>query len=237
MTLLKEKNTDLDVAAKEYYKKSGPDTLNKLIEAGGRLVSYFARIYSGGLYNEDMRQVGVEGLLKAIRRYNPNMGASFTTYAGHYIMGEMRHYIRNERSFYRPGCIKDLQYRVECAIEEYLKKTGEVPTDEFIAKKLNIRKESVSEVMKAGLVNIDEISLYKIHSRYYEHFALPIEDRIALAQAIKRLSELHRKVIYLLFYRDMTQEQAAKQLGINQRKVSRLRKRCLTILRELLVEN
>ena len=81
----------------------------------------------------------------------------------------------------------------------------------------------MSEVMKAGLVSIDEVELSKIRNLRYESFTLPIEDRIALQLAMKKLSDLQRKVIHMLFFKGMTQQQAAKALGINQRKVSRIR--------------
>ena len=81
--------------------------------------------------------------------------------------------------------------------------------------------------MKGGLISFDELDLSKISNRELESFRLPIEDKLVLAQAINKLNELQKKVLYLLFFRDMTQEQAAARLGINQRKVSRIKAKSL----------
>jgi len=223
---------DLDDLIAEYKKESDNSLLSEIVEAGSGLIHYFIRLYGGGRNLPDLYQVGVEGLLKAVQRFDPNMGAKFTTYAGHCIMGELRHYIRKEASYYNPGCIKGLQYRVEKIVEQILKETGDVPSISEIADKLNLKEESVMEVMKGGLVSFDELDLSKISSRSLESFRLPIEDKLALIQAMKKLNELQKKVLYLLFYRDMTQEQAAAKLGINQRKVSRLKEKGLAALKE-----
>ena len=208
------------------------DKLPDVVEAGTGLIYYFIKLYGGGQNTSDLFQIGVEGLLKAVKRYNPEGGASFTTYAGHCIMGEIRHYIRNEASYYRPGCIKGLQYRIDQEVERSLKETGAVPSISVLANRLNIKEESISEVMKAGMVSFEELDLSKIANQHLETFKLPIEDRLALAQAINRLSELQRSVIYLLFFRDMTQEQAAAKLGLNQRKISRLKEKGLEALKK-----
>ncbi|HHU79089.1 MAG TPA: sigma-70 family RNA polymerase sigma factor [Clostridiales bacterium] len=221
------KNLDLDDLIANYRKYPSSKLLTDIVEAGSGLIHYFIRLYGGHKNLFDWYQVGVEGLLKAVNRFDPDVGAKFSTYASHCIMGELRHYIRKEASYYNPGCIKGLQYRVEQAVDNYLKKTGQVPSISEIAEKLNLREESVVEVMKGGLISFDELDLSKISNRELESFRLPIEDKLVLAQAINKLNELQKKVLYLLFFRDMTQEQAAARLGINQRKVSRIKAKSL----------
>jgi RNA polymerase sigma-B factor len=226
------KQYDLDSLAAEYHKHPRTNLLPDIVEAGTGLIHYFIRLYGGGRNTLDLFQIGVEGLIKAVKRYDSDAGASFTTYAGHCIMGEIRHYIRKEASYYSPGCIKGLQYRVELEVERSLKETGIVPSIPEIAERLNLKEESVTEVMRAGMVSFDDLDISKISNQHLESFKLPIEDKLTLVHAINKLSELQRKVIYLLFYRDMTQEQAAAKLGINQRKVSRLKEKGLEELRK-----
>jgi RNA polymerase sigma-B factor len=215
------KAAELEKALAAYRQSRQEEDLAKLVEAGRKLVYHYLRLYSSG-HNEDMAQAGVEGLLKAVGRFDEKVGVSFATYASHCIMGEMRHHIRKEARYYRPGCVADLQRRVSCYIEGKLKESGEPPPLGEIARALNVREDGVVEAMRAGLVSLDEVELSRIKNIRYETFRLPIEDRIFLEQAINRLSELQQKVISLLFFRDMTQDQAARKLGLSQRKVSRI---------------
>jgi RNA polymerase sigma-B factor len=208
----------LDEALAAYRESGKEEELREVMRAGKRLVCYYVKLFSAGSLDEDMVQAGYEGLLKAVKKFEEGAGAGFVTYASHCIMGEIRHYIRKETSYYRPGCVADLQYKVEKMVEERLKESGELPKIEEIAKKLNVKEEGVKAVMRAGLVPLEkkEIKILK-----YESFRLPIEDKILLEQAMNKLGNLQKRVINMLFFRDMTQVEAAEELGVNQRKVSR----------------
>ena len=213
---------ELEAAIAAYIAARSPEHLRRVVEAGTGLVYHFAGLYSHGGRRDDLSQAGFEGLLKAAHRFDPRRGVSFATYAGHCIMGEIRHQIRKEASFDRSGRVAELQIRINETIDEYFKSTGEVPDLAFIARAVNVREDGVVQAMRAGRVPLEEVDLSKIQSLRYESFRLPIEDRIALEQAVNKLSSLQRKVIGLLYYRELTQEQAAVELGISQRKVSRL---------------
>lgn len=228
---LRKSYTLLDEAIDAYYLDPTPVTMDSIITAAHSLIYYFIRIYGAGRNDDDLYQVGVEGLLKAIKRFDLANGASFTTYAGHCIVGEIRHYMRKEASYYMPGCIAGLQYKIDREIEQSLAETGEVPSIKALADILNIKAESISEVMRAGLVNFKEINTALITHQRLETFKLPIEDKLLLAQAMKKLSDIQKKVIYYLFYMNLTQTQVAAKLGFNQRKVSRIKDKSLQILR------
>ncbi len=204
-----------------YRQSRSEEDLAEVAVAARRLVSHFVRIYTGG-NSDDALQAGMEGLLKAVRRYDPEIGAAFSTYAAHCVMGEIRHFLRKEAAYYRPGCIRELQFRVDQYVEQVLKEREALPAIEEIAAALNVRKEGVLQAMRAGLVAFEEVDASKIRSEKHETFRLPIEDRIVLQQAFRKLSRLQQKVIYYLFYRDLTQVEAAEKLGISQRQVSRV---------------
>ncbi|MBT9142486.1 MAG: RNA polymerase sigma-B factor [Dehalococcoidia bacterium] len=204
-----------------YRQSRSEEDLAEVAVAARRLVSHFVRIYTGG-NSDDALQAGMEGLLKAVRRYDPEIGAAFSTYAAHCVMGEIRHFLRKEAAYYRPGCIRELQFRVDQYVEQVLKEREALPAIEEIAAALNVRKEGVLQAMRAGLVAFEEVDASKIRAEKHETFKLPIEDRIVLQQAFRKLSRLQQKVIYYLFYRDLTQVEAAEKLGISQRQVSRV---------------
>lgn len=226
-----DRKADLDKTAYAYF--SNPDERNLLdvVKNGRRLINYFIKIYGCKYSREDLNQVGIEGILKALRRYNPDSGVSFSTFAGHCIIGEIRHYMRKEISYLRPRVIEKLEDDIEATIKREWNKTGIFPEVTSLSKKLNIREEGIRTVMQSWLVPLEELDLSKIESQRYESFRLPIEDKLALEQALNKLSDLQKKVIRMLFYHDMTQQQAAVKLQINQRKVSRLMHSSLDILR------
>ena len=117
-------------------------------------------------------------------------------------------------------------------VEEYIKAHGDVPGYDYIARELNVREESVAEVMRAGLVNFDDLDHKSMRSASLETFKLPLEDKLTLYQALRKLSALQQKVIAMLFIQDMTQQQVADELGITQKQVSRIKQRSLERLQE-----
>ena len=228
------KHLDLEEAVVAYRNDRSEENLKQVIMAGKPLVYHFANIYSGNRYSEDLIQAGYEGLLKALKRFDPGRGVRFVTFASHYIMGEIRHQLRREASFDRPGWVADIQSRIYRVMDDLLQKTGEPPSLEEIAEAVNIRKEGVIQALQAGRVSLETLDLNQFRHIYYENFKLPIEDQIAVRQALKRLTDMQRWVIYLIFHRDLTQQQVAKEMGIGQRRVSRLMHRGLQSMAEYL---
>ncbi|NLM75085.1 MAG: sigma-70 family RNA polymerase sigma factor [Clostridiaceae bacterium] len=228
-------NARINEAYSKYIAEPTESNLAELFNASTPLIEYLAYTLSGGMLYEDTVQAGYEGVMKALKRYDKNMN-TFATYATHCIMGEIRHHIRREMKYYKPGFIDNLQKKVADYIEEYYENTSELPSETNISEKLNIRKEGIYEILKAGLVSIDQLNLDKVGCIRYESFKLPIEDKIVLYEAIQKLSEIKKKVIYSLFFKNKTQQQTADILGINQRKVSRLLKSSLVDLRNILLE-
>lgn len=222
----------LDAVFEGYLNSRSEEDLSRVADAGSRLVYHFANLYAPGRPTEDAVQAGFEGLLKAAARFDPGRGVTFTTYAGHCIMGEIRHHLRKEASFDRAGWVAELQGKVSRAVEDHLKQTGQAPSLSQIAEAVNVQEEGVLEAMRAGWVSLDEIDTAKIKHLRYESFKLPIEDKIALEQAMDKLSILQRRVIKLLFYSNLTQTEAAAELGLSQRKVSRLLRKSLSQLAE-----
>lgn len=221
----------IDKCVTEYLHHPSKSLLNDLLQLTEPLVFHFASCLSGGRYDQDLIQTGFEGVLKALKHFVPTREVSFVTFAGHYIMGEIRHYLRKESRYYRPRFIEGLQEKARDIMEDYFKKHGEIPANGYLAQTLNIQENGVGELLKSGLVSLDELDLEKINCLHYESFKLPIEDRILLYESIRKLSNIKQRVIYYLFFKDYTQQQAAEHLGINQRKVSRLLKSCIDDLK------
>ncbi|HCP15491.1 MAG TPA: RNA polymerase subunit sigma [Peptococcaceae bacterium] len=222
----------LEDAAKAYFKHHDEDSLEQVIHSASSLIHYFANLYGKQCDREDLYQTGILGLMKALKNYESDKDVKFVTYASHCIIGEIRHLVRKQASYDRPGCIIELQHKVDHIIEEYIKSNESVPTTSYIAQQLHVKEESVDEVMRAGLVSFEELDIQKIHSTSYESFRLPIEDKLTLYQAISKLSGLQKKVIHMLFFQDMSQQQVADQIGMNQKKVSRIKEATIESIRK-----
>lgn len=229
---LREKSQSLNTAAWKYFEDNSRESMEIVICSAEGLIKYFARLYGGGCSQDDLFQAGSIGLLKAIKQYDPAKTTSFVTYASHCIIGEIRHMVRKEASYYRPGCIVELQAKVDRVIDEHIKECGIAPDAGYIAQKLKIKEESVIEVMRAGFVSFDEIDAAKIHSAGYDTFHLPIEDRLLLYTAMKKLTDIQRKVIDMLFFKEMSQQQVADRLGMSQRQVSRVKENSVEAIRK-----
>lgn len=216
------------------YRELGDRRALELIfEEHGRILSHVVRRYarfSGESY-EDLLQVGYVGLLKAANNYSEDREGSFSSYAYSVIDGELRHHFRDTALVKRPRWARSLHARVSEATARLTDELQRPPLPEEVAREVNVTPEGVMELLK--LFADTEVSsldgsgsetadLSAIKSQQHESFSLPVEDRIILEESLKSLTELQRKVVYLFFYKDLSQTEIGRRLGLPQRKVSRI---------------
>jgi len=227
----REQNEALEIAAHKYIESGSPEAKEVVVMAAEALVTYYAALYSPGKIDEDLKQSAYEGLLKALKRFDPTKRVMFSTYAAHCIIGEIRHDLRDRNIFKVPEYMKNLQTKIINATEELAQKNGSMPSLKEIAEEVNVTEAGIVEAMQIGCVSLDEVDLLKVKHLRYDHFKLPIEEKIAIQMALEKLNKLHQRLIKLIFFEGLTQEQTAKRLGLNQRKVSRLLNHVLTKMR------
>lgn len=191
------------------------------------MIHYFAVLYGGGYSIDDLKQAGFEGLLKAINAYDASYGTSFSTYAAHHIMGEIRHLVRKEKRFYYPNCLQPLKVKADQIITEKINAGEQPPSLEELAEELNVKPEALGPLMAAGRVKMEELDITSIRTDRYENFSLPIEDKLVLSQLFARLDNTQAKVIEMIFYHGMTQKEIADKLNISQRQVSRIKEKSI----------
>ena len=223
---------DIESIFNEYRETNSQEAMTALIQACQGLVCHYAKLYGGGYCFEDLCQSGYEGLLKAIPKFDLERGTKFTTYASHAIIGEIRHYIRKESRYYYPDYLEEYRTKMDEIILQNLEQSDEPISEQELAKKLNLKDESMAPLMRAGLVHLGEIELSGIKTKTMESFTLPIEDKLFISQLKYRLSDIQKDVIEMLFQRDMTQDEVAAELGLTQKQVSRIKLKSLSKMKE-----
>ena len=221
-----------------YREKGDRRAVERIFAMHGRILNHIVRRYSNssGEPYEDLLQVGYVGLIKAVNGYKMDSKAKFSSYAYSMIDGELRHHFRDTALVKKPRWARSLYAKISESTTRLTGELGRPPLIEEIAWDVNVTPEGVIEVMKLFLdTNVSSLdapgprsdgdeapNLSVIKSLQYEAFSLPVEDRILLEQGMESLSELQQKVVYLFFYKDLSQTEIGKRLGLPQRKVSRI---------------
>lgn len=227
-------DTDLNQAYEKYRNLRCDRSLEDITAAGEPLVKYYAGIYGGGCDFDDLFQTGMLGILKAVHSFKPDGKTAFLTWASWCVISEIRHYVRSERKYHYPRCLEKVQNRMDEALETSLREGKCFLNESELEEKIGINSEGIHEIMKAGLVSLSELNLDCISSLEKQSFQLPLEDRLILEQAMDKLNGMEKKVVQMLFFRGFTQQKAAKSLGVNQRKVSRIKVSAIKTLKGLL---
>ncbi|PKM84158.1 MAG: RNA polymerase subunit sigma [Firmicutes bacterium HGW-Firmicutes-11] len=217
----------IESAFVEWRDNPSNAAMDTLIQACQGLVFHYAKLYGGGYSFEDLCQSGYEGLLKGIQNFNSDIGTKFVTYASHCIIGEIRHYVRRESRYYYPGYLESYRERMDKIILDSLDAKEEPISADELAIKLNLQPNAILPVMSAGLVHLGHMELSSIKAKEMESFTLPIEDKLLISKLMYRLTAIQKDVIELLFQKGMTQEEVAKELGLTQKQVSRIKQKSL----------
>ncbi|GAF21355.1 MULTISPECIES: RNA polymerase sporulation sigma factor SigF [Shouchella] len=216
-----------------------------IVNKNTRLVwSVVQRFMNRGYEAEDLFQIGCIGLIKSVDKFDLSYDVKFSTYAVPMIIGEIQRFLRDDGTVKVSRSIKELSNKIRKAKDDLTKEYRRTPTVNEIAVHLGVTPE---EVVFAGDANR---SLTSIHETVYENDGDPITlmdqiadtsqvkwfDKIALKEAIRDLEERERLIVYLRYYKDQTQSEVAERLGISQVQVSRLEKKILDQMKEIMSE-
>ncbi|MGW3661877.1 SigB/SigF/SigG family RNA polymerase sigma factor [Streptomyces sp. NPDC005141] len=202
------------------------------------------RFHDRGEAMDDLRQVAALGLVKAIDRFDPNLGA-FESYAIPTITGEVKRHFRDRTWALRvPRRVQELRNRVRVARREIAERPGaREPTPAEVAAHTGLTEEEVVAGLEA-LESYSTLSLDAAVTAGDDGYSLAetlgttdpsfdvVVDREAAKKALRRLPERERTVLYMRFFQDMTQSRIADQFGISQMHVSRLISRSCARVRE-----
>ncbi|MBR2903502.1 MAG: sigma-70 family RNA polymerase sigma factor [Clostridia bacterium] len=204
------------------------------------VLSLMKRFRIKNMGEEDVFQAGCIGLIKAIDNFDISVGVKFSTYAVPMVMGEMKRYLREGNSLRVSRSIRDTAYKVLKAREE-IERRDEEATIEKIAKEI---KATASEVVYALDAISDPVSLYEpVYNKAGDTLLLMDQlcddkntderwtESIALHEAMEKLGEREKRILYLRYYEGKTQTEISDEVGISQAQVSRLEKNALHTLK------
>ena len=238
--LTAEENEELMIR----LKKGDKAARDRFIVGNMRLVlSLVKRFWAKNANADDVFQAGCIGLIKAIDNFDLKFGVKFSTYAVPMILGEIKRYLRDGNSLRVSRSIRDTAYRI-LKVREGIEERDEEATIEKIAAVMQVKEREVVYALDAIS---DPVSLYDpvynktgdtlqlVDQLYDESQSDEIwTERVALKEAIDRLTEREKKILMLRYYEGKTQTEISAEVGISQAQVSRLEKNARgTIRREI----
>lgn len=211
-----------------------------MLEENSGLIWAVVRRYSGcGVEMEDLYQLGCIGFIKAVKGFDLTYGTQFSTYAVPKIAGEIRRFIRDDGAVKVGRTMREKGYTLWTARERLTAQLGREPTVSELAGELGMTAEEIAAVELANVApeslqqeTGDGMTLESSIGTEAPEDALV--EKIALREAIAALPEREKTVILLRFFKHLTQQQVARVLGVSQVQVSRLERRSLATLRQLL---
>lgn len=236
-------NRELIKCAKEGSKEA----LDKLIKNNLPLVSAISRKFlNRGYEYDDIFQIGCMGLVKAVNNFESKYNVKFSTYAVPMIMGEIKRFLRDDGLIKVSRSVKNTARQLHYDREKLVKKLNREPTIEELSKFSGV---STEEIVFATESTVSTQYLYDVVHQDDGSPVLLIDkisktadedseviDKIILKEAINNLDPKSRQIIILRYFKDKTQIQVAKMLGISQVQVSRIEKRVLKLMKEKLIK-
>ena len=239
----------LDERFVEYQRTGDRRLRDELVEAHLPLARFLARRFDHrGESADDLLQVALLGLLKAVDRFDPERGLQFSTFATPTILGELKRHFRDKGWAVRvPRRMQELHLQLANAVATLTQEWGRSPTPADVALRLGVSEEDVLEAMEAGglyrLTSLDGTaagdddgtdltSLIGDDDPEFER----VEQRSQLYGLLGTLPERERAIVYLRFFDGLTQSEIATRVGISQMHVSRLLARSVEHLRSQVLE-
>ena len=224
----------------ELAKSGDRDALETLVSENTGLVRSIAFRFTGrGVDYDDLCQIGHIGMIKAIRNFDPERKTAFSTYAVPLIIGEIKRFLRDDGEIKIGRELKRRAALVFAEKEKFVLKHGFEPTVSELSKLCGLTEEETVESITASAATIslseqvgDDATLEDFIGR---DFTPEINEKIALKQAIEKLPTLERQIIMLRYFKNLTQSETGKVLGLTQVSVSRKEAKALDMLKLQLV--
>ena len=214
------------------------DACEQMMEENAGLIwSVVRRYYGRGTDPEDLYQLGCLGFLKAVRGFDPAFGCQFSTYAVPKIAGEIRRYLRDDGAVKVSRGVKERAATIRQARDRLSHSLGREPTLSELSAETGLEPEDIAAAEEANLpvaslqmeAGEDGFTLESMLGT--DGMEEGVVERLALRGAIEALPERERQVIFLRYYKNLTQDKTAKVLGVSQVQISRIERKAMEHLR------
>ena len=208
----------------------------------GLIWSIVKRFSGRGYELDDLYQIGCIGFIKSIQRFDTSFDVKLSTYSVPYMIGEIKRFLRDDGSIKVSRSLKELNTKIRETQKHFLTTKGRELTIDELAKELKVTKEDIAlAIESANPVESIEKSVY--NSKEDKEIGLVerlstnkdeaelLTNKIVVRDLINGLQTRDKKIIMLRFFKDKTQSEVAKILGINQVQVSRIERRILTSMK------
>ena len=209
-----------------------------LLENNGLIWSVVRRYYGRGVEPDDLYQLGCLGFLKAVRGFDPSFGTQFSTYAVPKIAGEIRRFLRDDGPVKVSRGLKERGSAIRGTRARLAADLGREPTLSELSEHTGLSPEDIAAAETAAdpVISLqaetgeDGLTLEGLLTTGNQEEGMV--ERITLRAAVSALPERERQVMYLRYYKGLTQTSAARVLGVSQVQISRLERRALERLRK-----
>ena len=236
----------------DYRQSRRPELRDRIVLQFTNLVESIARRFSGSAEPvEDLAQEGYIGLITAVDLYDPTKNVKFSTYATHFVIGQIKHCLRDRGKIIKePAWLQELNQRMTRVMDALTQDLGHAPTAEAIARMMDMTEEAVAEILMtrevfkvssldgggdkdddSGAVDVERRSGLDVSVS----FQLPVEERIVLEAAMEKLKDLEQTVLTEFYFKDLNQTDIAKNLGISCNYVSHILRSSTKKLKKILV--
>lgn len=218
------------------------EAMNKIVVNNSGLIwSIVNRFLGRGYSKEELYQIGCIGLIKAVQRFDTSFEVKISTFAVPYIMGEIKRFLRDDGPIKISRSIKELGAKIREVQREYFIKNGKDIKISEISRILNVSTEDIAVALDATKP-IDSIDEYAYEGEEKESKISKISNnkddvgdlinKITIKKLIKELDSREQQIIVLRYFKEKTQTEVAKTLGISQVQVSRIEKKVLLEMRK-----
>lgn len=220
-----------DIEAKEILLKENIPLIKSIVKRyKGKNIEY-----------DDLMQLGSLGLVKAINNFNPDFGVRLSTYAVPMITGEIKRFIRDDGAIKVSRALKTMSYKIGKFVEEYQQNNAKEPEISVIAKQFDIDEQEVVYILDSSKMpvsiyekNDDDNGKCLIDRLSDSTTEEDMLDKLTLKDCIQKLPQREKLLIVLRYYKDKTQSEIAKILGVSQVQVSRLESKIIEKLKKQL---
>ena len=218
--------------------------MEKILKDNNGLTWSIVKRFTGRGYEvEDLYQIGCMGFIKAIKRFDTSFDVKISTYAVPYILGEIKRFIRDDGLIKVSRSIKELGMKIRELEKEYMQKEGKEISINKLAEMLNVTKEEIAVALDSSrtIESINDDSGDDNKAKKIETIstgtdeATMIVNKLSVNELIQDLEQREKEIIILRYYKEKTQTEVAKILGITQVQVSRIEKRILSTMRTKLM--